>query len=866
MTDGTQAGQSIQASNDIIAVGDINVGGSIENQIIGNNNTIYSSEKVLRFLYQLPQPPADFTGREELIAQLVQDFKAHQGVAITGKSLYGLTGMGGIGKTALGLVVAHKISEDYPDGQIFIDLKGTTEPLSILEIMRHVILSFEPETDVKTLDEAGMQAAYLSVLHGKKVLLFLDNARSAEQIASLQPSEICAMLVTSRWVFPIPGLQSRRVDLLSEKDAVKLLFNLCPRIKDVANELARACACLPLALRIAGSFLQVNGNWKVEKYISQLNDHKHRLDTLLHNREDAELNSEPDLLATFELSYSQLPKEAQKHWRVLGVFPGSFDAQAAQVLWGTEENETLRLLALLGRYSLLDFDAAFSRYRLHDLLMDYACLRISKQEEFKTRLKYASYYKDVLSAANDLYKKGGENVLLGLGLFDLEWENIRTGQGWMAARQRRNPNISMLCLEYSNAGIEVLNLRQNPVERLQWLEVAVSAAREIDDHHSEGAALVNLANTYRNLGDASKAVGYYEQALVIARDTGDRQSEGAALSSLGSAYAELEEVGKAIGYFEQALMIAREISDRRREGRILGNLGSAYMILGETSKAIEFHEQQLIIAREIGDRRSEGVALLGLGSAYYKTRDELKAIQYYEKALAIAHEIGDSRSEGVARGNIGLAYADLGEASKAIGYYEQALTIAHEIGDRRDEGNTLGNLGASYAALGETSKAIEYYEQALLIAREIGDRRDEGSYLANLGKYYKDLGESRKAVGYYEQQLMIDKELCDLLGEETTLSDLGHAYTDLGDIRRAIEYYEQQLVITSKSGNRHSEANALFDIGLALYNLGEKDRAIDLVKQALAIYEAVESPHAENARNQLKEWGILPKDEDLENS
>ena len=97
-------------------------------------------EKVFSPLHQLPQPPADFTGREELIKELISDFNSHKGATISG-----LTGMGGIGKTALGLEVAHKVAKDYHDAQIFLDLKGTTTPLSAVDIARHVILSFEPD-------------------------------------------------------------------------------------------------------------------------------------------------------------------------------------------------------------------------------------------------------------------------------------------------------------------------------------------------------------------------------------------------------------------------------------------------------------------------------------------------------------------------------------------------------------------------------------------------------------------------------------------------------------------------------------------------------------------------------------------------
>src|SRR5919108_6167707 len=127
--------------------------------------------------------------------------------------------MGGIGKTALGLVVAHKVKNDYPDAQIFQDLKGTTAPLSALEVARHVILSLEPAKDLRALDEGNMSDAYQSVLHGRKVLLFFDNARSAGQVAPLRPPGTCAMLVTSRWTFGLPGLQTRRLDVLSTENA-----------------------------------------------------------------------------------------------------------------------------------------------------------------------------------------------------------------------------------------------------------------------------------------------------------------------------------------------------------------------------------------------------------------------------------------------------------------------------------------------------------------------------------------------------------------------------------------------------------------------------------------------------------------------
>jgi len=505
-----------------------------------------------------------------------------------------------------------------------------------MEIMRHVILSFEPTADLRALDEGNMAAAYQTVLDGKRVLLFLDNARSAEQISPLQPPEPCAMLVTSRWIFPVAGLQIRRVDVMSGKYAEEFLIKLCPRIGDQAAELAKACAYLPLALRIAGSFLQVNDHWKIENYIAQLNDHKERLKILRRSREDIELKTEPDLLATFELSYGQLTEETQKSWRALGVFPTFFDANAAGAMWNLEEDGTLKLLGLLMRYSLLDFDETSSRYSLHDLLSEYACSKIEKDDENEARLRHASHYKDVLGAADDLYLKGGENVLLGLHLFDLEWENIRTGHAWAIATHESDPNPSKLCIEYPNAGVYVLNLRQHPREKIRWLEAAISSAREIGDRQGEGVALGNLGNAYAALGDARKAIEYHEQALVIAREIGDRRGEGAALGNLGLAYADLGDARKAIEYYEQRMVIAREIGDRRGEGAALGNLGNAYADIEETEKAILNAEQ----LTELAKAQEEYRVYLNIGNIYSKVDQEEKAYDAYGAAILIAPEVG----------------------------------------------------------------------------------------------------------------------------------------------------------------------------------------------------------------------------------
>jgi len=630
----------------------IQVGGNVSGSIIvGDGNVInLAPEHIkLRSLHQLPQPPADFTGRETIIEELLKDFDAHQGAVISS-----LTGMGGIGKTSLGLVVAHRLKEKYPDAQIFLDLKGTTEPLSAVDIAGYVIRSFEPKADLRTLDETNLRAMYQSVLHGRKALLFFDNAKSAEQIAPLTPPDSCAMLVTSRWTFPVAGLTAHKVGVLTETEAVELLLEVCPRIGEHTNELAQACAYLPLALRIAGSYLQVNDDVSFEKYLLQFHDRKGRLAALKESRTGAELTTEPDLLATFELSYQHLAAEDRQRWRRLGVFPASFDAGGARAVFELGENEAIRSLRLFRRYGLLDYDETSSRYLLHDLLADYALAQMEEGEKYQARIHHASYYLQIYQAADQLCKEGGDRILMGLRLFDMEWEHIRIAQQWAAENYLASKEIAGICSEFAKRTY-CISLRLHPRELILWHEAALLVNRFLGDRSAESGSLARLGDTYVNLGEVKKAITFCEQALDIASEVGDRRGEADALRGLGTAYYVLGEILKAIPFFEQALEIAREVGDRSGEGSALAKLGNAYTNLGQLHRAIDLYEQALIVAREVGDKRTESV-IDSIGVAYLKLGQARKSIPFFEQALEVARELGDKRTEGIWLGDLGGIY------------------------------------------------------------------------------------------------------------------------------------------------------------------------------------------------------------------
>jgi tetratricopeptide (TPR) repeat protein len=195
------------------------------------------------------------------------------------------------------------------------------------------------------------------------------------------------------------------------------------------------------------------------------------------------------------------------------------------------------------------YDPAQQRWRLHDLMRDLAgglaavevlgALANLAARLAAARRRHAGHYLGVLAAANDLYLKGGAQVVSGLALFDRERRNIETGQAWAAEAAVDDPAAADLCVSYPLVGAHVLHLRQHPRQRIDWLERAVAAAREIGDRDGEGAALGCLGIACADLGELRRAIEYHEQYLAIAREIGDRRDEGNALGNLGLTYAYL---------------------------------------------------------------------------------------------------------------------------------------------------------------------------------------------------------------------------------------------------------------------------------------------------------------------------------------
>ena len=618
-------------------------------------------------LHQLRAPVGDFVGREKEIAELTAALRGGASAAISG-----ISGMGGIGKTELAFYVANELRDAYPDAQLVLDMRGTDDtPRDPSDALAACIRAFVGLEQRLPDDTEELTRIYRNVLDGKRALILLDNASDGAQARPLLPPAGSALLVTSRNAITLPRMTRVTLEQLSPSEARELLKSIAPRIpSDTADHICFLCGYLPLAIRAAGSLLDITLDLTPETYAEQLRDERHRLELI--GAEGVDHGVE----ASFGLSYARLTPDAARVFRRLAVFPATFDARAEETI--CEDPDHKHLTDLLRR-NLVLYNADTQRYRLHDLARLFAASRMPDDEVHATHLRHASHYLAVLNDCDAHYLRGGDAIRSGIGLFDVERRNIEAGQEWARRHSGGDEAAAQLCNQYAGAAVDVLMLRQHPRELISWLETALAAARRLKDRASEGQHSGNLGLAYADLGETRRAIEFHEQALAALREIKDRRGEGATLGNLGNVYADLGETRRAVEFYEQQLAIARETGNRRSEGTALGSLGIAYDELGETRRAIEFDEQHLVIAREIGDRYGEGIALGNLGIAYKNLGEMRRAVEFYKQKLTIAREIGDRLGEGTALGNLGVAFNILDDHANAIAHVEAALEIFEQI-------------------------------------------------------------------------------------------------------------------------------------------------------------------------------------------
>ncbi|HEV3380667.1 MAG TPA: tetratricopeptide repeat protein [Trebonia sp.] len=724
---------------------------------------------------ELPAAVPGFTGRSAELKELSRllDRPAEQVRGTVVISAIG--GAGGVGKTALAVHWAYQVAGRFPDGQLYVNLRGYDpgRPVPPADALAGFLRSLgvrgrdiPPETDERA-------ARYRSLLAGKQMLIVLDNAGSADQVRPLLPgTPSCAVLVTSRDALAglIVGDGAVRLDLdaLPLEEAVALLRTLIgARVNadpEAAAELAGQCCRLPLALRVAAELAVSRPAVPMAGLTGELADVRTRLDVLTTGGDPR-----TEVRTVFSWSYERLDPDAARTFRMLGLHPGrDFDSYATAALTGATLPEACRALDELNRAHLLSA-ASRGRYDMHDLLRGYAgdlaATLDDGQERHEALTRMFDYYLHTAAVAMDLLfpaERDEHPRVSGLAAPVPQLPDAETARDWLDSERPTLVAVS---------GHAALN---------GWPDHATRLA-------------ITLSSYLGNGGYFPEALAIFGNALVAAHRTGDRAIEASALTLIGNVDWLQSRFPQASDHYRQALALSREAEDRMTEASALGGMGLCETALGDYEQAARHQQDVLVIYRDIGDRVGEARALGNLALARRLQGRYQEAEDYQQRLLALSREIGDREGEVLALSGLGTVNLRLGRYQEAERYLTQGLAICRETKNLVFASGILTTIGEVHERLGRLKEAADDFEQALPVLREVGDRQKEADALNGLGEVLLRRDERDKARGCHTAALRLASEAGLPQQQARAHGGLARVCDADGDVTGASNHWQEAL-------------------------------------------------------------------------
>jgi DNA-binding SARP family transcriptional activator/tetratricopeptide (TPR) repeat protein len=715
---------------------------------------------------QLPGRVGYFTGRAAELAAL--DRLLHRPGGDPGGSadeprVVVVTGAAGMGKTGLAVEWAHRAARHFPDGSLYVDLRGHEEGAALTgaQALLHAVRGLGVAEDRVPSGVADRASLYRSLLHGRRVLVLLDNAGAADEVLPLVPGTGSSLLaVTSRTRLAALAawhpVQIVELDVLSEGESVQLLTRVVGadgvgRVRaPVARlaRLARLCGGIPLALRIAAANLVGRPDAQIAAFVTELA----AADPLELLTVEGDSRSVRTVFAT---AYRALSPLAATVFRLSGLHPGpTIRAELAAALCGQPLPATRAALAELTAAHLLT--AAADRYRFHDLIGLFArhcALRDEAPQHRRAALeRLLDWYIAAADAANRLldpsrdlitaaYHRGRPAVPFqpdrgsALAFLDAERDNLLPVVRYAAEHGCDTAawQLTYLLNSYTDA-------RGRWAERIELCRHGVAAAQRLGDPAGEGEMHRALGVAYRMTRRFDEALASHDRALAAVRAAGDARGEGQVFNCIGGAYTELRRYDEAVRAYERALELLALVGNAPGVALVQRNLGYVHTCRGRPDLGITYLLPALANSRAAGNARLEVAALDGLGAAHLRLREHAAARDYFEQTVAAARRTGDRRAEADALDSIGLISLDTGDPGTALDRFRAALPLSREVADRHLEAIVLGHLGRVLLRLGEPAAARRHLDLAIQLRLQVPDPYESGNL-------HRDLAELAAAGG-----------------------------------------------------------------------------------------------------------------------
>jgi tetratricopeptide (TPR) repeat protein len=741
---------------------------------------------------QLPADVVAFTGRGEQLAALDRLLPA---VGSAAAVIAAISGTAGVGKTALAVNWAHRVAARFPDGQLYVDVRGyhPGRPMLATEVLEGFLRELGMPAQAIPPQPAERAARYRTLLASRRMLILLDNANSVDQIRDLLPgSGSSFVLVTSR--DRLPGLVARygavrvNLDLLPLAEALVLLRTLVGARVDTEAEasvvLVERCARLPLALRLAA---EMAAAWP---------------DALLADLL-AELTAEPLELfgagedeftavrAVFSWSCRHLSPLSERAFAMLGAHPGrDFEVLAVAALLVADQITARRVLGELARTHLVEETGA-GRYRMHDLLRAYAAERVAGLPEDERWAAVGRLLDHYLSAAAVALDRPGP---AGRAWLDAELPNV------LATAEVAAPRFPALIRRASQLLAGCLDGRARYADALALHTMAHAAAVAEGDPVAAAEALNLLGTVHRRLGRYGEARRRHREALALHRDAGNPVGEADAYHGLGVLCWRRGQYQEAHEHLSRARILYQEAGHRSGEGNALYGLGIVSRRLGRYAEAVEYHQRSATVHRETGDRIGESRALGNLGVVYMFLGRYQEALEHQQVVLDLYREMDDRVGYAVVLTNIANTYERLGRYDEALRHHEQALSTCREVGYRVGEGDALHGLGVVYRRLGRYGEALEHLRQAVWVGRDIGEADVQTAALIDLAEALRDAGRPDEALADLSAASALAEQTGDRYEQARALAAIAAVRAAAGDTAEAQRYWRQARDIYRELG------------------------------------------------------------------
>ncbi|MEU0815213.1 AfsR/SARP family transcriptional regulator [Streptomyces mirabilis] len=783
---------------------------------------------------ELPHDAPGFAGRTGELARLhallppAQERGAANTVVISA-----IGGAAGIGKTALAVHWAHQVRDHFPDGQLYVNLHGfdhDRQPLEPGEALELLLRSLGLAASEIPPHHEAQGRVFRTLLAGRRMLVLLDNAASAEQVRPLLPSgPTCCVLVTSRNrlgdLVAHDGARALPLDLLQPEEARVLLSRTLGtgRIDDdkhAVDELIRLCGSLPLALRMAAARLAGDPALRTADLVTEMTE-GNKLEAL---EPDGDANS--PLRTAFSVSYRDLTPGARRLFRLLGLFPGAdFTTEAAAALLDAPLSQARRLIGALTSAHLIE-PAMAARYRFHDLLREYA-------QECALVEETASDREAALERLLIWYLNA-TRTMAGAGLFPELPGSLHPGQHpgmpsvsasgpWLNAERA---NLLAVINHAAHHGPRPVAWHLTSalfsdfwihLPRKTWqttAQTALAAAETESDLFGQAAMHSSLAAARWDRGHVRQVMEHATRALDISRELGWATGEASGLGLRGFARWSMARLESAHDDFTAGLRIFRETGHRYFEGFGVVGLGMACRDLGRLHEAADHLERAVGLETEVSwwDASS---ALQILGGVYWELGRLTDGLDLLGPEVASDKRAGYRDGHAMMLGAIAKINVELGRHSEGLEQAERAFALVEDTKRHWVQSGILNTVAATRRRLVQLDRALQAGEQALALAREARFRRAEADSLLCLSLTYKEMGRYDEARAHAEQALALARDHSFRVVEGQALTALGETAEAEEAHDTAVEFGQEALAVHRETGHRPGEARTLLALARA---------------------------------------------------